>query len=115
MPVSCRTGAYLAVLATTLLAAACATTPRSPVQVQSDELAQGRIYAALNADPTFYFRHVDVSVDGGVARLRGYVWSQPALVRAQEIARNVPGVTAVRDEMELQRSTLRGGADGGGG
>jgi osmotically-inducible protein OsmY len=107
--------ALFSMAASVLLAAACSSTAaRSPEQAQADDITAGRIYAALNADPSFFFDHVNVSVDDGVARLRGFVWSTPALMRAQQIARNVPGVTAVRDEMELSRSALRGGGDGAG-
>lgn len=30
------------------------------------------VYSELNADPIYYFRHVDVRVDNGVAHLSGY-------------------------------------------
>ena len=48
------------------LVAACATTvPKSPERSATDAALANRIYLALNADPWFYFRHVDVRVDGG--------------------------------------------------
>jgi osmotically-inducible protein OsmY len=72
------------------------------------------VYAALEANPIYYFRDVDVQVDYGVARLSGYVWTTDALYHAQQIARRVPGVAAVRDEMELERQANRGGGDGTG-
>lgn len=97
------------------LAAACASSPpRSPAQVQADEATANRIYAALDHDPVYYFRDVDVGVNDGVARLSGYVWTTSALYRAQRIARSVPGVTKVKDELQLERAAQRGGGDGGG-
>jgi adenosyl cobinamide kinase/adenosyl cobinamide phosphate guanylyltransferase len=45
---------------------------------------------------------------------RGYGWTTDELYHAQQIARRVPGVTDVRDEMELERQANRGGGDGTG-
>jgi osmotically-inducible protein OsmY len=95
--------------------AACATPPaKSPAQAQADAVTADRVYAALNDNPVFYFRDVDVSVDDGVATLGGYVWTTDALYSAQRIARKVPGVTRVVDRMELERAAMRGGGDGAG-
>jgi hypothetical protein len=97
------------------LVAACASVPgRSPAQARADAVTADRVYLALNSDPVYFFRHVDVSVDDGVARLSGVVWTTEALFAAQRIARDVPGVTRVVNRMELERAALRGGGDGGG-
>ena len=97
------------------LAASCVTTPPPPPayagsaqaagQTLADELLANAIYSKLNADPTYYFRHVDVRVDHGVAHLSGYVWSADALYGARRIARSVPGITQVlTTELELERN-----------
>lgn len=65
------------------------------VSGSSDEALTKAIYSALNADPNYYFRHVSVSVDKGVARLSGYVDTSAAIYRARTIAGKVPGVTRV--------------------
>ena len=107
--------ACAALAASVLLAAACSSAPpKSPEQERADSATAERIQAALEGDPIFYFRDVEVSVDDGVAVLSGYVWTTDALYRAQEIARAVPGVTRVRDHMELERQGNRGGGDGTG-
>jgi osmotically-inducible protein OsmY len=106
---------FVFALVAALLAGACATAPpESPAQARINAATADRVYAALNANPVFYFRDVDVSVDGGVAYLSGYVWTTDALYQAQNIARGVPGVTRVVDDMKLEREGLRGGGDGGG-
>jgi osmotically-inducible protein OsmY len=98
-----------------LLSVACSNAPpKSPEQERADAATAERVYAALEADPIFYFRDVDVSVDNGVALLSGYVWTTDALYRAQEIAREVPGVTRVHHHLELERQGNRGGGDGTG-
>jgi osmotically-inducible protein OsmY len=92
------------------LIAACATSPpRSPEQVRADHATEEQVDAALDADPIYYYHHVDVRVDGGVAHLSGYVWSSEALFKAKQIAAAIPGVRLVVNEMELQRQVDESG------
>jgi osmotically-inducible protein OsmY len=108
-------GASAILAASVVLAAACSTAPpKSPEQERADGATTERIYAALDANPIYYFRDVEVSVDRGVALLSGYVWTTYALYGAREVAGRVPGVTAVRSELELERQGNRGGSDGTG-
>jgi osmotically-inducible protein OsmY len=103
MPIVSRDGARSALLAAIALAAACSTNPpRSPAQAGVDEAVADRVYAALNADPVDFYRHVDVRVYDGTADLSGYVWSTDAIYRAQQIARDVPGVRRVVINLELR-------------
>jgi osmotically-inducible protein OsmY len=93
-----------------IVALACSGTPtRSAAQAVADDVTADRVHAALNDDPMYFFRHVDVSVDHGVARLSGFVWTADALYRAQQIARSVPGVSRVEDRIELERPARTGG------
>ena len=99
--------AALAVLTLPLSTVGAATPEVSPAGVvQDDGVIQERVYDALNADPTYYFRHVDVQVQHGVVTLGGYVWSTPSIYRAEQIASGVPGVTRVVDQMQLERNGL---------
>jgi osmotically-inducible protein OsmY len=71
----------------------------------TDQILASTVYSELNADPIYYFRHVDVTVGDGVAHLSGYVWSADAIYRARQIAMNVPGVTGVTTgQLELERN-----------
>ncbi len=97
-----------------LLTGCSAAPAKSPEQERADNATAERVYAALEANPIYYFRDVEVNVDYGVARLSGYVWTTDALYHAQQIARGVPGVAGVRDQMELERQANRGGGDGTG-
>jgi osmotically-inducible protein OsmY len=73
--------------------------------VPAGELLANAVYSKLNANPTYYFRHVDVRLQGGVAYLTGYVWSTDAIYAAQRIARSVPGVAdVVTTQLELERN-----------
>jgi hypothetical protein len=103
-----RTPTAVALIA---LLAACATpTAKPPEQAAADLALADRVYLALNADPWFYFRHVDVRVDDGVADLSGYVWSADALYQARRIAANVPGVRrVVTSNLDMERNGLANG------
>ena len=106
-------GAIAALLASLVLIVACSSAPaKSPQQERADAATAERIYAALEANPIFYFRDVEVRVDNGVAVLSGYVWTTDALYHAQTIARRVPGVMRVKNELALEREGNRGGGDG---
>ncbi len=92
-----------------VVAAGCAMQPKSPVQAVADEALAARVYSALQADELYYFRHVNVEVDNGVAQLSGYVWSTDAMHRAKKLAGSVPGIVGVINQMELERNGNRGG------
>ena len=106
----------LALIAVATLTVSCASAPPSataPAAAPSmrselgatDEVLANIVYSELNADPLYYFRHVDVQVDNGVAHLSGYVWSADAIYQARKIARNVPGVTGVStSQLQLERN-----------
>ncbi len=91
----------------------CASVPKSPEAAQADEMIAGQVYSALNADPVFFFRHVDVRVDDGTVYLAGYVWSDLAIYRAQRVASAVPGVKRVVDQLELEREGRSSGGSRG--
>lgn len=106
VPIGWKWGARCTALAAAaILAAACSTAPpRSPAQTESDRALADRVYAALDADPTYFYRHIDVRVEDGVADLSGYVWSTEAIYRARQIARQVSGVRrVVTSHLELER------------
>ncbi len=110
MPVS-RSGTTLLAIVLTL-AASCATSapPRGAPQTAADEAAARAVYTALNAEPYYFFRHVNVQVDDGVAALSGYVWSSEAIYRARQIAGAVPGVQrVVTSDLELEREGRQNG------
>jgi osmotically-inducible protein OsmY len=100
--------ALAALVCTVALVASCAlTAERLPAQTAADTALANRVYLALNADPVYFFRHVDVSVNGSVASLSGYVWTADAIYRARQIAIRVPGVTrVVTNHLELEREGL---------
>jgi len=97
-------GSAATYLAAAMLAAACAADPPNSLeQRQSDIRATKEFYSKLNSDHIYYYPHVRIRVENGVAHLSGYVWNTQALYHAKEIATGVPGVIAVVDNLELER------------
>jgi hypothetical protein len=106
----------LALIAVATLTVSCTSAPPRPSVPSSaesmrselgatDEILANTVYTELNADPMYYFRHVDVRVDNGVAHLSGYVWSADAIYAARKIASNVPGITRVStNQLQLERN-----------
>jgi len=113
-PLRMHTGYLAAIAVVGLQLSACASyVAKAPEESAADAALAARIYAALSADPNYYYQHVDVRVDNGIAQLSGYIWSVNALNRAKQIAAGIPGVTGVVDQMELERNGNRGGGHSG--
>jgi hypothetical protein len=113
------TAALIAVATLTVSCSSAPPRPSVPLAAESmrselgatDQILANTVYSELNANPTYYFRHVDVRVDNGVAHLSGYVWSTDEIYAARRIAMNVPGVTRVTtNQLQLERN----GRDSGG-
>ena len=85
--------------------AACASAPaKTDAQMQADKVMSERVEAALNADRSLFSKHITAHADNGVVRLTGYVWESSDFEEASYIASNVPGVTKVVNDLELNRN-----------
>jgi len=85
--------------------AACASgPPKTDAQRQADRETAERVEAALNSDQGLYAKHITVQADNGVVHLTGYVWETSDLQTATIIAEGVEGVTAVVNNLELNRN-----------
>ena len=85
--------------------AACASGPRkTDAQLQADRDTAERVETALNADKALYAKHISVRADNGIVRLTGYVWNASDFETARLIAEDVPGVTGVVNNLELNRN-----------
>jgi osmotically-inducible protein OsmY len=95
-------GRALGGLAAALLAGACAhAPPRSAAQVAADAATAARVYATLKASPRYFYPALEVRVDDGVAYLTGLAFDGPDREAATWIARDVPGVRAVTNAIEV--------------
>ena len=71
------------------------------VIAQRDEAVQKQVERALHEDPYFNDAHVTVAINNGVVTLSGIVFDDWDLRTAKRIARRIPGVRKVIDELEL--------------
>ena len=85
--------------------AACTSgPPKTDAQRQADKETAERVETALSSDKVLYAKHIFVRADNGVVRLSGYVWEPSDFQLAIAIAENVPGVTKVVSDLELNRN-----------
>ena len=91
----------LAVLCLALGACAADGPYRSTGQVLDDTTIATRTKAALLADSTTDGLNIDVEVDRDKVQLNGFVDSKAQVDRAGEIARSVPGVSHVENNLKV--------------
>lgn len=92
-------------LAAVLGAGACQSTPeKSMEQTVGDSTVTASIQGKLTADRLSNFTRVDVDTDHGVVHLSGVVPSAEHKRRAEELAREVEGVTRVENRLKIQTS-----------
>lgn len=86
------------------LASACAPTSSRPSTGEyiDDATITTRVKAALAGDSEVKAREVNVETYTGVVQLSGFVDSQAEIRRAVEIARDVPGVKSVRNDIQIK-------------
>jgi osmotically-inducible protein OsmY len=72
----------------------------------SGELRE-RVQAALHADPYFYDKHVNVTVEKGAVVLRGFVLSDWDLQEAIRIAGKAAGDRRVIDDLSIKQGGRR--------
>jgi osmotically-inducible protein OsmY len=100
----CRLRFAPALVAAAMLAAAAACTAgpaRTPEQVQADSDTAARVYAALKGDRLHYYPALEVQVRGGIAYLTGLTFDGADFDAATDIARHVPGVSAVANSIAV--------------
>jgi hypothetical protein len=96
-----------------MIATACSANPPKPLgSGRADQATAEQVYSALIDDPVYFYRHVDVRVDDGVAHLSGHVWGTEALSHAQRVACDVSGVKAVVNHLDLDQLDLDLGGGG---
>ena len=82
----------------------CGTPPvRTPAEIEANNHLEAAVRAELDKAPYIYTRHVNINADGGVVRLSGIVTGDYEMIETLRITRNVPGVTKVLNEIEIDR------------
>ncbi|MCJ7815723.1 MAG: BON domain-containing protein [Xanthomonadales bacterium] len=91
----------LALVCLALGACAASGPHRSTGQVIDDTTIATRTKTALLADSTTDGLNIDVEVDRDKVQLNGFVDSQAQVDRAGEIARSIPGVASVKNNLKV--------------
>jgi osmotically-inducible protein OsmY len=89
--------------ASMILGLACSSAPpESPQQAQTDEATARRVYAALQSDRLHLYIGLEVVVRDGVAYISALTFDPTVRDAATQIAREVPGVTRVVNEIDVE-------------
>jgi hypothetical protein len=68
----------------------------------ADDRMEAQVQEALHSDPYFYDEHVTVTVENGVATLRGIVFDDWDMRQALRISRRIAGVKRVINDLEIE-------------
>ena len=103
---------FALMIAAALALGACASTPtqESTGETIDDAGITARVNTALIDDPQVKAHQVDVETSRGVVQLNGFVDSATAKDRATTVARTVPGVQQVHNNLVVQVSERTVGA-----
>lgn len=87
-----------------LAAAGCASGPQKSGTGEyiDDSVITLKVKAAIFNDPMLKVAEINVETFKGVVQLSGFVTSQAAANRAVSVARNVGGVTSVKNDMRIK-------------
>jgi hyperosmotically inducible protein len=70
--------------------------------VVTDADVKERVETAMRSDPFFYDEHITITVKDGVVTMRGIVFDEWDLRVAKRIARRIPGVKRVINDLEIE-------------
>jgi len=87
-----------------LLASACAATPKqeSTGEYVDDSLITTKVKTAILNEPSLKVAQITVETYKGVVQLSGFVDSAAAGARAAELAREVKGVSSVKNDTRIR-------------
>ena len=70
--------------------------------VVPDADVKERVETAMRSDPFFYDEHITITVKDGVVTMRGIVFDEWDLRVAKRIAKRIPGVKRVINDLEIE-------------
>lgn len=93
------------VAVTLICAAGCAPTAQheGTGEYVDDSVITGKVKAEIFNEDTLKSAEINVETFKGVVQLSGFVNSQADINRAAELARSVPGVVSVKNDMRVKR------------
>jgi len=90
-----------------ILAACQSMTGKTTGQIIDDATVTASVQGKLTADKLSNFSRINVDTDRGVVTLNGVVRSAEEQSRAEELARQVDGVTKVNNNLQLQSTSMK--------
>jgi len=94
--------AILALAFASILGCAGTSKTEGTGEYVDDTVITTKVKAAVLNEPTLKSAEINVETFKGVVQLSGFVNSRSDINRAVEVARGVPGVTSVRNDMRLK-------------
>jgi osmotically-inducible protein OsmY len=87
-----------------LSAAGCASTQKheGTGEYVDDSVITTRVKTAIMEEPTLSSAEINVETFKGVVQLSGFVTSRAAINKALQVARSIPGVSSVKNDMRLK-------------
>ena len=92
----------LAAALATLLGCASSATKSGTGEYIDDTVITTKVKAAILAEETLKSAEINVETFKGVVQLSGFVNSQGDIAKAAQVAREVKGVTSVKNDMKLK-------------
>jgi hyperosmotically inducible periplasmic protein len=89
------------------LTACQSMTGKTAGQSIDDASVTASVQGKLTADRLSNFSRINVDTDRGVVSLNGVVRSAEEQTRAEELARQVKGVTKVNNNLQIQSTSIR--------
>ena len=103
MRLSNRLGTFIiTLLLASLLGCAGTSTKEGTGEYVDDTVITTKVKAAIFNEPSLKVFQINVETFKGTVQLSGFVSTQANINRAVEVARGVPGVTSVRNDMRLR-------------
>jgi osmotically-inducible protein OsmY len=96
-----RVSSFVAVAGLMLLGSSAMAQSSPSEQPVGDSQISDQVVAALRRTDASLVRRLEVSTKDGVVTLSGHATSVQAAMKAVQTARNVPGVTKVRNQLSM--------------
>ena len=87
------------------LAGCQSMTGKTAGQTMSDATITAKVQGKLTGDKLSNFSRIDVDTEQSVVTLNGVVHTMEEKARAAELAREVPGVTKVNNNLQIQSAS----------
>lgn len=98
----CISTFFFAVLLMSVVGCASTSKQEGTGEYVDDTVITTRVKAAIFNEPTLKSAEINVETFKGVVQLSGFVSTQANIYKAAEVARNVNGVTNVKNDMRLK-------------